>query len=378
MSIASALGLEPARKVRYGVVALGDIAQEAMLPGIAHTGNSTVTAFVTGDPEKARQLGDRYDVADIYAYEQFDAMLASGKIDAIYLSTPNWRHAEFIVPALRAGIHVLTEKPLEVSSDKCREIMAAQRASTAKLMVAYRLHFEPNTLAAIDSIRGGELGEPFLFTATFTQRADPANSRARNGVLSGPLLDMGPYPINAARYLFGAEPIEVVSAVSVRHADNMLQDMDDTVAVTLRFPGDRLAQFVVSYYGNRVDSYTVVGTKGSILMKPGFGFGAKLEQHVTVGEKDSTRSEGATDQFGGQMRYFSDCILQGRDPEPDAEEGLADLRVVDGIWRAIESGRPEPLAPFERTRRIDTAVQKQTLSTVSKPEPVNVANPSGR
>ncbi len=378
MSIASALGLEPARKVRYGVVALGDIAQEAMLPGIAHTGNSTVTAFVTGDPEKARQLGDRYDVADIYAYEQFDAMLASGKIDAIYLSTPNWRHAEFIVPALRAGIHVLTEKPLEVSSDKCREIMEAQRASTAKLMVAYRLHFEPNTLAAIDSIRGGELGEPFLFTATFTQRADPANSRARNGVLSGPLLDMGPYPINAARYLFGAEPIEVVSAVSVRHADNMLQDMDDTVAVTLRFPGDRLAQFVVSYYGNRVDSYTVVGTKGSILMKPGFGFGAKLEQHVTVGEKDSTRSEGATDQFGGQMRYFSDCILQGRDPEPDAEEGLADLRVVDGIWRAIESRRPEPLAPFERTRRIDTAVQKQTLSTVSKPEPVNVANPSGR
>ena len=220
MSIASALGLEPSRKIRYGVVALGDIAQEAMLPGIAHTGNSEVTAFVTGDPEKARELGERYDVADIYGYEQFDAMLASGKIDAIYLATPNWRHAEFIVPALRAGIHVLTEKPLEVSSDKCREILEAQRGFQAKLMVAYRLHFEPSTLAVIDSVRAGELGEVFLFTATFTQRADPANSRARNGVLSGPLLDMGPYPINAARYVFGAEPIEVVSAVSVRHADN--------------------------------------------------------------------------------------------------------------------------------------------------------------
>ena len=76
------------------------------------------------------------------------------------------------------------------------------------------------------------------------------------------------------------------------------------------------------------------------------------------------------------MRYFSDCILNGRDPEPDAEEGLADLRVIDGIWRAIESRRPEPLAPFERSRRIDTAAQKQTLSTVSKPEPVNATNPS--
>ena len=377
MSIASILGLDATKKIRYGIVALGDIAQEAMLPGIAHTGNSEVTAFVTGDPEKAKQLGERYDVADIYSYAQFDAMLASGKIDAIYLATPNWRHAEFILPALRAGIHVLTEKPLEVTSEKCREILEAQRVSGAKLMVAYRLHFEPNTLAAIDSIRAGELGAPFLFTATFTQRADPANSRARNGVLSGPLFDMGPYPINAARYLFGAEPVEVVSAVSVRHADNGLQDMDDTVAVTLRFPEDRLAQFTVSYYGNRVDSYTVVGTKGSILMKPGFGFGTKLEQHVAVGEKDSTRSEGATDQFGGEMRYFSDCILQGRDPEPDAEEGLADVLVVEAILRAIESGRPEPLAPFERTRRIDTSAQKQTLSTVGKPKPVHAANPSG-
>ena len=378
MSIASALGLEPGRKVRYGIVALGDIAQEAMLPGIAHTGNSTVTAFVTGDPEKAALLGERDDVTDIYDYAQFDAMLASGKIDAIYLATPNWRHAEFIVPALRAGIHVLTEKPLEVSSDKCREILDAQRASSAKLMVAYRLHFEPTTLAMLDSVRSGELGEPFLFTAAFSQRVDPANARARNGVLSGPLLDMGPYPINAARYVFGAEPIEVVSAVSVRHADNTLQAMDDTVAVTLRFPGDRLAQFTVSYYGNRVDSYTVVGTKGSILMKPGFGFGKALEQHVAVGEKESSRSEGATDQFGGEMRYFSECILHGRDPEPDAEEGLADLCIIDGIWRAIESGRPEPLAPFDRSRRIDTEAQKQTLSAVSKPKPIHAANPSAK
>src|SRR3978361_2009172 len=145
MSILSSLGLGSGKKVRYAVVALGDIAQEAMLPGVEHTGNSVVTAFVTGDPEKARALGRQYGVEHSYGYEQFEEMLHSGNVDAIYLATPNWRHAEFAVPALKAGIHVLVEKPLEVSVAKAREILDAQKGSTAKLMVAYRLHFEPAT-----------------------------------------------------------------------------------------------------------------------------------------------------------------------------------------------------------------------------------------
>ena len=353
MSIASALGLESGKKVRYAIVGLGDIAQEAMMPGIAHTGNSEITALVTGDPDKARELGERYDVTRCYGYDQFDAMLASGEVDAIYLATPNWRHAEFIVPALAAGIHVLAEKPLEISADKCREIVAAQAASSAKLMVAYRLHFEPATLATIETIRNGDLGDLILFTATFAQMLDPKNHRAHNGVNAGPLLDMAPYPINAARYIFEDEPVEVVSAIATRHPEAGLGVLDDTYAVTLRFPKDRIAQFVVTYYANDIDTYAVVGTKGSIVMNPGFGFGMPLEQQITIGEDKSYKSHKATDQFGGEMRYFSDCILNDTDPEPDAEEGFADLRVIDGILRAIETGQPQKLEPFTRSRRID-------------------------
>ncbi|MGO4863711.1 Gfo/Idh/MocA family protein, partial [Campylobacter jejuni] len=84
-------------------------------------------------------------------------------------------------------------------------------------------------------------------------------------------------PINAIRYLFGAEPVEVVSAIGVRHADAGFGDLDDTIAVTLRLPGDRLAQFTVGYYANNVDSFTIAGTKGSIEMNPAFGFGQGLE-----------------------------------------------------------------------------------------------------
>ena len=375
MSILSAIGLTSEKKIRYAIVGVGDISQEAMMPGVAHTGNSEITALVTSDPEKARRVGEQYDVSDVYTYEQFDTMLASGKVDAIYLATPNWRHAEFVIPALKAGIHVLVEKPLEISTERCKEIAEVANASSARLMVAYRLHFEPATLSTIERIRAGELGEVMLFTSTFVQKVDPENHRARNGIEAGPLFDMGPYPLNASRYVFEAEPTEVVSAVGVRHPEAGLGDFDDTVAVTLRFPGDRLAQFVVSYAANSLESYFVVGSKGSIAMQPCYNYGKPLQQTVTIGQDESSHSFRNTDHFGGEMKYFSNCILTGTDPEPDAEEGYADVRVLEGIAQALKSGGPVTLEPFVRRKRIDTKNQLETLRAVKSPELVNASNP---
>ncbi|HEY4240657.1 MAG TPA: Gfo/Idh/MocA family oxidoreductase [Kofleriaceae bacterium] len=361
------------KKVRYAFVGLGDIAQAAMLPGVAHTGNSEVTALVTGDAKKAEEIGKQYGVSAAYPYAQFDALLRSGAIDAIYLATPNWRHAEFILPALAAGVHVLTEKPLEVSTALCRQIVDAQRASRAKLMVAYRLHFEPATLDLIARVRAGELGDVHLFTATFSQLVDPQNHRVLYGDLAGPVLDMGPYPVNAARYIFGDEPIEVVSATAGRRG---FRELDDTVAATLRFPGDRIAQFVVSYFGAPCNAYTVVGTRGIAVMDPGFTYGKPLELHVSHDGEAAHERHRNVDQFGGELRYFSECILEGRDPEPDAEEGFADMRVLEGVLAAVKTGAPVLLPPFQRVRRIDPAGQLQELRP-RKPKPlVHAASPT--
>jgi predicted dehydrogenase len=343
---------------------------------VKHTGNSEVTALVTGDPEKAKKVGSKYGVANTYGYEQFAEMLASGNVDAIYVATPNWRHAEFVIPALEAGIHVLVEKPLEVTTEKCRAIMEAARASPAKLMVAYRLHFEPATLSLIERIRWGELGDVLLFTSTFVQKVDPMNHRAKSGIEAGPIFDMGPYPINAARMVFEAEPEEVVSAVGVHHPQAGLGDFDDTVAVTLRFPGDRLAQFVVSYALNEMDAFFAVGTKGSIALRPSYIYGKPLEQRVVVGQSDESHTFKNTDHFGGELKYFSDCILNDRDPEPDAEEGFADVRVIEGIVKAIETGAAAKLDPFERDRRIDPSAQQETLCAIESPKLVNASNPA--
>ena len=375
MSIASAFGFGD-RKIRYAIVGLGDIAQEAMMPGVAHTGNSEIVALVSGDAEKLRVLGERYEVDRRYRYEEFGQLIASGGIDAIYLATPNWRHAEFAIPALEAGIHVLCEKPLEISSDRCRAMMAAAERGKAKLMSAYRLHFEPATLDAIRRIRSGELGELIAFTSCFGQMVDPANHRASSGIEAGPLFDMGPYPINAIRYLFGQEPVEVVSAVGTRHPEAGLGDLDDTIAVTLRLPGDRLASFTVSYYINAIDSLIVAGTKGSIHMSPCFMFGVSLEQNRIVGEDKAHERFKATDQFGGQMRYFSERILDDQDVEADGEEGLADLAVIEAVVKAMQSGGAVPIETVARTKRIDPEAQEQRLGAVSPPEPVKVSEPA--
>jgi predicted dehydrogenase len=375
MDIKEVLGLKSEKKVRYAVVALGDISQEAMLPGIKHTGNSELVALVTSDPDKAREVAAEYKVDAVYDYDRFPELLSSGTIDAIYLAMPNWRHAEFAIPALKAGIHVLVEKPLEVSVAKAQQLIDAQKESTAKLMVAYRLHFEPGTLDLIKTVRSGELGQVHFFSCAFAQVLDPKNHRNMNGDLAGPVMDMGPYPINAARNIFASEPIEVVSAVGSRHEGSQLGDFDDTVAVTLRFPEGCLAQFIISYYGSAIDSYSVVGTKGNVQMSPCFLYGGSLEQRTTIGQDKSHKSYKNTDQFGGEMKYFSNCILNDLAPEPDGEEGLADVRVIEGILEALKTGQSVTLAPFTRTRRIDTAAQEETLPAKRSPELVKVSNP---
>jgi predicted dehydrogenase len=374
MSLKEALGFGADKKVRYAIVGVGSISQEAMMPGVEHTGNSTMTALVTGDPVKASELSEKYGIAHTYSYEQFGEMLQSGEVDAIYLATPNWRHAEFAVPALEAGIHVLLEKPMEVSSVQCQKILEAQQRSGAKLMVAYRLHFEPGTISAIEQVRSGKLGEVHLFTSTFSQMVDPANHRAQNGVEAGPIFDMGPYPINGVRNLFDSEPTEAF-ATGLRHADSGLGDFDDTVSVILKFPQNRLAQFTISYYGNTLDSYNVVGTEGALTVNPAYMYGKPIAYVQKSGNKESEESFKNTDHFGGEMKYFSECILNGTDPQPDGREGWADVRVIEAIVRSLSSGKFETVEAGPEPSRINPA-QEQTLRAQKTPEMVHASSPA--
>ena len=222
------------KKVRYAIVGAGHIAQFAFMPGVKHTGNSELTALITGDPEKATKLAEKYNIAHSFSYEEYDAFLKSGVADAVYIALPNSMHKNFTIPALEAGIHVLLEKPMAASVQECEAINEAAARSTAKLMIAYRLHFEPANLKALELVRSGEIGQARLFSSVFSQKVSPDNHRAKMGFWAGAVADMGPYPINAARTLFGAEPLTVWAAGSHRSA--LPSETPDTVSVVLTFP----------------------------------------------------------------------------------------------------------------------------------------------
>ncbi|CAF1472114.1 unnamed protein product [Adineta steineri] len=356
-------------KIRYGVVAAGWISQSSFMPGVGQTSNSELTVLVSDDAEKREKLGKQYNLKT-YTYDQFSQALAEGHCDAFYIATPNNQHRKFAVPALEKGYHVLLEKPMEVSVEDCEAILAAQKKSGAKLMIAYRLHHEPGTLDVIDRIRKGDFGDPRIFSSVFTQDLKPENHRAKNGFDSGPIPDIGTYPINAVRNIFGLEPIEVTAVGFKTPGREYLKMEHDTISVTLRFPGDRVAQFTVSYAAAGTDCYKIVGTKGDIEVNPAYtwGSGVKIAYKTKIDGKEDSKTFPETDHFGGETEYFSECILNNTDPEADGEEGLLDVHVILAIKESLKAnGKTVKLEARHRNKR-PVLDQAKKLSLAKEPK----------
>ena len=268
----------PKRYVRYAVVGLGHIAQVAILPAFANARrNSRLAALVSDNAVKRKELSAKYGVEHAYSYEQFDECLQSGAIDAVYIALPNHLHCEYTARAARAGVHVLCEKPLAVTEEECVHMAQAAREAQVKLMTAYRLHFERANLEALEVARSGRIGEARLFSSDFTMHVVPGNIRVKRATGGGVLYDIGIYCINAARALFGDEPIEALaSAAGVRG------EVEESVSAMLRFPGERVAAFTCSFGAAKVSAYRVIGNKGDLLVEPAYEYSVALKHRLTL------------------------------------------------------------------------------------------------
>src|SRR5690606_19530964 len=153
------------------------------------------------------------------------------------------------------------EKPMAPTEAECAQMIRACEQRGVKLMIAYRLHFESANLVAIELVRGGEIGAPRIFTSVFTMQVREGNTRVQPRRGAGPIYDVGVYCVNAARYLFRSEPVEV-SALRLTGEDARFASVEEAYAVTLRFPEERVAQFTCSFGAYPRASYHVVGTEG--------------------------------------------------------------------------------------------------------------------
>ena len=348
-------GEDGRRRVRWAVVGLGHIAQAAVLPAFTHARGSAVLAgLVSSSTEKRARLGRRYGVEARYGYDRFEECLRNEDIDAVYLALPNDMHREYTERAAAAGVHVLCEKPMAVTEEDARAMIRAAETHDVRLMIAYRLHFEEATLRALEIARSGRIGEPRIFTSAFSMQVRPGNIRTRRERGGGPLLDIGIYCINAARAVFGAEPVEATALVE-RDREERFREVEEAVGAVLRFPGGRLASFVCSFGASSVAEYRILGERGDLRVEPAFHYQGALRHHLTAGGRTLTRTFPARDQFAPLLERFSEAIRGGGEVQPDGLEGLADVRVIEAIHRSAASGQPAVLEPMEGIKRPDPA-----------------------
>lgn len=369
------------RRVRYGVVGLGHIAQVAVLPAFRHARKtSELAALFSSDPAKLKKLGRKYEIDHRFDYsagDSFEQGLREAELDAVYIALPNHLHREYTERAAAAGVHVLCEKPMAVTSDDCRAMIEACDAAGVKLMIAYRLHFDEGNLKAVDVAQSGKLGDLRFFTSTFTMDVREGDIRlSPRAVGGGTLYDIGVYCINAARYLFQDEPEEVF-ATSARGREPRFsaEGTDEMTAATLRFPGGRLATFTTSFGTDGVSHYRIAGTKGSLTMDPAYSYAGELRQEISIGGKTRKKSWPQRDQFAPELAHFAESIMSGVDPEPNGREGLADVRIVEALYRSADTGRPVRLDPFEKERRPELEQADSRPAVRPEPELVNTEPP---
>jgi predicted dehydrogenase len=352
--------------VRYAVVGAGHIAQVAVLPGFQHAKeNSKLAAIVSGDATKRDALKKKYNV-DVYSYEQYDQMLESGTVDAVFIALPNHLHADYTIRAAKRGVHVLCEKPMAVTDDECEQMVAAAEENHVRLMIAYRLHFEEANMDAVEIAQSGELGNLRFFSSIFSLNVKPGNIRVKREAGGGTVYDLGVYCINAARYLFREEPIQV-NAFSANNGEERFREIDEMTTAQLKFPGDRLAQFTSSFGASDTAEYDLVGSKGWLHLSNAYEYIGERMMAISAGEKKTTLKFQTTDQFAPELIYFSDCILDKKEPEPSGYEGWMDVRIVLAIYESARTGRPISIKPLSIRKRPDPS-QIINRPAIKKPE----------
>src|SRR6266536_5255928 len=359
-------------KIRYAIVGLGHIAQTAVLPAFKHAENSELAALVTGNPEKDRELTERYRIK-AYRYDDLESALEKEKVDAVYIATPNILHREHTERAAQAGVHVLCEKPMATTQDDCEAMMRAATQNNIKLIIAYRLHINDANLHAVKVAKSGELGDVRYFGSLFGLQVKEGNIRTRKDLGGGALFDIGIYCINAARYLFRDEPIEVVG-LTANNGEERFTEIEEMTGALLRFPRERLAMFTCSFGSTDVSQYELVGTKGRLRLENAYEYLGELKCVITIGDRETEESFNPGDQFAPELIYFSDCILNDRSPEPSGNEGLADVRVINAIYQSAKTGRAVRIEPVPKRQRPDREMAIKR-PPVEEPELVGASAP---
>ena len=331
----SAMGL--AAHLVPTLIGLGRIADHFMR-GVLNSTNSQITALVSGHRDKADRIAAQYNVPanSIYNYENFDQIANNPAVDAVYVALPNSMHAEYTIRAAKAGKHVLCEKPMCLNVAEAEQMIAACKTANVKLMIAYRCHYEPTNLRAIQLIRSGALGQVQAIDSPFGFNISPGEWRLSKKMAGGgPLFDVGIYSLNASRYLTGEEPEHISAYASVIDHDGRFNEVEENVAWTMRFPSGIVASCTTTYGANMPGYFRVYGSKGWLQVDDAFAYeGLRLTADYQGTQIDELNPARDPSHFVAEADHFSHCVQNNLEPQSPGEEGLRDMRYITQIYRS--------------------------------------------
>lgn len=331
------------RRIGFALCGLGGLSEHQIAPAFARTAHCRLAGLVTGTPEKAREWQTKYGIParSVYPYDAMERMADNPDIDAVYIVTPNAEHPEQTARAARAGKHVFCEKPMAVSVEQCRKMIAACKAAGKLLGVAYRCQYDPNHLECIRIARSGEFGPIRTIEAGFgIEVGRPDQWRLKRRLSGGgALVDVGIYALQATRYLTGEEPVEVAAFESKTDPVKFAQ-VDEQMSWLARFPSGAVASCAASYNMKDLNAFRVYAARGWFGLDPAFAYGGNR----------GVRSDGKAialpepNLFAAEMDDFARCILEGRPTKVSGAEAMKDVRIMTAIYESARTGRAVKLA----------------------------------
>jgi predicted dehydrogenase len=318
-----------------GLGGYGSRVAEAMQSSV----KAKLVGVISGTPSKVKDWQGKYNIPakNCYSYENFDSIKNNKDIDAVYVITPNALHHDHVIRAAKAGKHVICEKPMAVSAKEGQEMIDACKLAKVKLLVGYRMHFEPHTLEIIRMRNSGEFGKIAFFQGLSGFPAGDPSQWRLNKKLSGggALMDIGIYSINGARYMIGEDPIWVTAQETKTNPEKFKSGVDETIQFQFGFPGGAVASCLSTYNMDNLDRFFLNGDKGYAELLPSTGYGPiKGKTHL------GPLNQPVTIHQAVQMDEMAGIIFEGKKPvvPVDGEEGLRDLKIIEAIYAAVRSG----------------------------------------
>lgn len=311
------------------LVGLGYYSTDLLGPALQETRETYLAGIVTGTPEKEKIWAEKYNIPrkNIYNYDNYDDLKNNDEIDIVYIVLPNSMHKEYTIRAAEAGKHVICEKPMALNAQECREMIDACNRNKVRLSIGYRMHFEPNTREVIRMGQEEVFGKVLQVTGSAGFTMPPSlydNWRLKASMGGGAMMDMGVYPLNAARYITGLEPVSV-TAQQFKTRPQVFDEVDEITTFQLEFPGGATANLITSFVAN--SSYIRATAQTGWFSLDPFQSYSGIKGESSEGPINFPQ----INQQAAQMDEVAVCIRENKSMRVPGEEGLLDMIVVDGI-----------------------------------------------